>query len=292
MRPAFRQYYIQSAVKEVLASSIYYVSVSFTVHARKLTDARREFFLATEEQDYNLLVVTYKSRLGPLAVTRNRARRRLRWAFKEVLPTAAPGYEYAVVAKLPALVTDFKALKQEISFALKMTSLDTPESDAFMDSHNLTVPGGRHISDPAAFACALYSAAHAKQQQNEVHAQLNVLLNDILTDRDLFTLVCLPVMSTKSKMSGQQQKAFYVLLGRASLAPALKAAIKVLLRLQTTCLVETILAFNQMHQAQAIDIDFEPHGHRAGRAAPVPRGAAEEAAFQAIDHIFKNNFRQ
>jgi ribonuclease P protein component len=53
------------------------------------------------------------------AVTRNRARRRLREALRLVLPgPACPGTDYVVVARQPALVSPFADLRSDLSTAL------------------------------------------------------------------------------------------------------------------------------------------------------------------------------
>jgi ribonuclease P protein component len=54
------------------------------------------------------------------AVERNRARRRLRAAVREVIPLhAAPGHDYVVIARAATLERPYDALKNDLAVALK-----------------------------------------------------------------------------------------------------------------------------------------------------------------------------
>lgn len=71
-----------------------------------------------ERQDAIGIGLTVTKKIGN-AVTRNRARRRLREALRVTLPgEAIPGHDYVVVARQGALTHDFAALRQELGLAL------------------------------------------------------------------------------------------------------------------------------------------------------------------------------
>jgi ribonuclease P protein component len=65
------------------------------------------------------LGLTVTKKIGN-AVTRNRARRRLREAARAVLPVAGqPGHDYVLIARAGALTRSFEGLKGDIEKALK-----------------------------------------------------------------------------------------------------------------------------------------------------------------------------
>jgi len=72
------------------------------------------------EQSQEIRVGYTASRKVGNAVARNRARRRLRAAVGEVMPLhAARGYDYVVIARAATVVRPFRALRDDLEYALK-----------------------------------------------------------------------------------------------------------------------------------------------------------------------------
>ncbi|HEX6957538.1 MAG TPA: ribonuclease P protein component [Ferrovibrio sp.] len=78
---------------------------------------------APGEDDMRRVGFTASRKVGN-AVTRNRARRRLKALAGEVLPQhAAPGYDYVLVARQATPARDFAALRRDLENALKKLKL-------------------------------------------------------------------------------------------------------------------------------------------------------------------------
>ena len=74
---------------------------------------------AAEKPDTLNVGYTASRKVGN-AVTRNRARRRLRAAVEKVMPLhAAPGYDYVVIARAGTAERSFEALTRDLETALK-----------------------------------------------------------------------------------------------------------------------------------------------------------------------------
>ncbi len=79
-----------------------------------------------QEDDAIGVGFTATRKIGP-AVVRNRARRRLREAARQVLPaTARPGTDYVLIARAASLTRSFERLKADLARAVRALAARAP----------------------------------------------------------------------------------------------------------------------------------------------------------------------